>query len=32
MDGFKGMFVEDRLSYARQFEVMGDIVFGFFGV
>ncbi len=32
MDGFQGMIVEDRLSCARQFEVMSDIVFGLFGV
>jgi hypothetical protein len=31
MDHFKGMLVEDRFSCARQFEVMGDIVFGLFG-
>ena len=32
MDGFEGMLVEERLFSPRQFEVMGDIVFGFFGI
>jgi len=31
MDRLEGMFVEDRLPCAGQFEVMSDIVFGLFG-